>query len=83
MSDGEMDPRAISVHPTTDQEHNIARQKFQRNTIAEEDSSKNKVITFEFGIPGNHLIFSKPVLLSVDALDIPDDSWVDLLVLHA
>lgn len=41
------------------------------------------MITFEFGIPDNHLIFSKPVLLSVDAGDIPDGSWVDLLVYHA
>lgn len=41
------------------------------------------MISFEFGIPGNHLIFSKPVLLSVDAGDIPEGSWVDLLVHHA
>ncbi len=81
-SDGEMDPRAIKVHPATIVEEDSARRKFQENT---KNSSDNwmSVITFEFGIPGNHLIFSKPVLLSLDAGDIPDDSWVDLLVLHA
>ncbi|MDD2693762.1 MAG: hypothetical protein PHY14_02420 [Candidatus Gracilibacteria bacterium] len=40
-------------------------------------------ITFEFGIEGQHLIFSKPVAISVDTPNMTDGIVVDILVLHA
>ena len=42
-----------------------------------------EIITFEYGIPGEHLIFSKPVRLEVNTPSIPDWEQVDLLVRHA
>ncbi len=44
----------------------------------EVDESKN----FEFGIPGEHLIFSKPVKVTMDA-DFRDGTFLDILVKHA
>ncbi len=82
MSDSKMDPKSIHVSRATPLEEDSARHKFQENIGNHRDTGETQVITFEFGIPGNHLIFSKPVLLSIDAWNIPDGSWVDLLVLH-
>ena len=83
MTTGTMDPNLIAVRPASRDKQLFAEQKFSDDSLSESDSEKKQVITFEFGIPENHLIFSKPVYLSVDAGDIPDGSWVDLLVLHA
>ncbi len=41
------------------------------------------LLTFEFGTPGEHLVFSTPVALSVDTPDIADGEFVDLRVHHA
>ncbi len=83
MSNGTMDPNLIAVRSADRDKQLSAEQKFSSDSLSDADSGEKQVITFEFGIPNNHLIFSKPVYLSVDASDIPDGSWVDLLVLHA
>lgn len=83
MSNGTMDPNLIAVRPADRDKQLSAEEKFSNDSLSDADSGEKQVITFEFGIPNNHLIFSKPVYLSVDAGDIPDGSWVDLLVLHA
>ena len=67
MSDSKMDPKSIHVSRATPLEEDSARHKFQENIGNHRDTGETQVITFEFGIPGNHLIFSKPVLLSIDA----------------
>lgn len=41
------------------------------------------MISFEYGIPGEHLIFSKPVRLEINTPDIPNGKSVNLLVRHA
>lgn len=38
--------------------------------------------TFEFGIPGTHLIFSKPVAVTIDTPNMTDGVGVEILVLH-
>lgn len=41
------------------------------------------VDAFEFGIPGEHLIFSKPVKISIDTPYYTDGIVVDIATLHA
>jgi hypothetical protein len=38
---------------------------------------------FEFGLSGSHLIFSKPVMLEIDASHMSDGNVVDLMTMHA
>jgi hypothetical protein len=38
---------------------------------------------FEFGIPGTHLVFSRPVTLSIATPGYSDGIIVDLATLHA
>lgn len=80
ISNNSLDPSSLGVHPASAERQLLAQKKF--NTSKNTDT-RERLITFEFGIPDNHLIFSKPVLLSVDAGDIPEGSPVDLLVHHA
>lgn len=54
-----------------------AEQSFARDGLTPET-----LLTFEFGTPGEHLVFSTPVALSVDTPDIPDGEFVDLRVHH-
>lgn len=67
MSDGSVDPHSLAVHPTDKQTQDRALKRISKNKKTTVSGVGNKVISFEFGIPDNHLIFSKPVLLSVDA----------------
>lgn len=39
--------------------------------------------TFEFGIPGEHLVFSKPVKISIDTPSMTDGAEMEIAVLHA
>lgn len=51
----------------------LAEKKFiSSKRISRENLKKAHITTFEYGIPGTHLIFSEPVLLSVDASDMPE-----------
>lgn len=38
---------------------------------------------FEFGLSGTHLIFSRPVKLSIDMPNMSDGNSIDLLTFHA
>lgn len=76
MQYAEVSTENIAIHPASADALSLAKRK-----IAE--SNKTETITFEFGIPGTHLIFSKPVLLSIATPDISDGTIVDLIVHHA
>jgi hypothetical protein len=45
--------------------------------------SEAQVSGFEFGLSGSHLIFSKPVMLTIDASHMSDGNVVDLMTMHA
>lgn len=47
------------------------------------ESNQTDTIAFEFGIPGTHLIFSKPVLLSLDVPGVSEGTPIDIHVHHA
>lgn len=42
-----------------------------------------QVSGFEFGLSGMHLIFSKPVMLQIDAPNMSDGVVMDIMTLHA
>ena len=84
MSHDTLDPSALGVQSISTA-HQVGTHLTWSSSGAIFDLSRSgsQLIRFEFGIPENHLIFSKPVRLSVNTTDIPDGAFVDLRVQHA
>ena len=79
-----INPDEFTIRETTSIRHAQAKRKFYKERqLSLSQNTPANLLTFEFGISDTHLIFSEPVLLSVDTPTIPDGSMVDLLVLHA
>jgi uncharacterized delta-60 repeat protein len=79
-----INPEEFSIREASPMHNLQARRKiFSARQMTGTTTEPSHVMTFEFGISDEHLIFSEPVLLSADAKWIPDGALVDLYVLHA
>lgn len=82
-----IDPSTIGIFAATTIETTKANE-YHSKKIKKSKSKKGKNDTisssdvFEFGIPGTHLIFSAPVLITIDTPTMSDGNIVDLAVLH-
>ncbi len=63
--------------------HGIETDKARSHFRMKEWWSETEIITFEYGIPGEHIIFSKPVRLEINTPNIPHGRFVDILVRHS
>jgi hypothetical protein len=82
MSRDSLDPSAMRVQPISHDQQIGIDPIVSSGATFDLSRSGSQLIRFEFGIPGNHLIFSRPVRLSVATPDIPDGELVDLRVHH-
>ncbi len=73
----------LSIRKASPDKEAKAKKRFYRDHRQDENNPRVKVLTFDFGVEGTHLIFSKPVELSIAADAIPEGSTVSLYVLHA
>lgn len=51
--------------------------------VQKKNRSEAQVHGFEFGIPSSHLIFSKPVAITIETPNMSDGIQLNLLTLHA
>lgn len=56
--------------------------KKSKKSKEENNTEEFNAEVFEFGIPGKHLIFSSPVMLSINTPNHSDGFVVDIAVLH-
>ena len=54
-----------------------------KKTKGKATDDMSSAVVFDFGIPGTHLIFSKPVEISINVPGYSDGVTVDLAALHA
>ena len=87
-SNGEIiDASSIDITPIDTVKKAKAKREFEKNMknrfVQRKSRSQAQVDGFEFGIPSSHLIFSKPVAITIETPNTSDGIQFDLLTLHA
>ncbi len=66
----------------TEQARSVYQGKMNQIGSKRKGTTQAQVEGFEFGLSGTHLIFSKPVMISIDTPNMTDGILLDLLTLH-
>jgi hypothetical protein len=82
-----IDTREFGLSPMDSGKKLKAKAKYEKKMKNRGNKRKGlteaQVSGFEFGLSGTHLIFSKPVMLEIDASHMSDGVVVDLMTMHA
>ena len=82
---GEIDTRDVTHEVLKKaKEYQIKKNPKKKSKKSKEENNTEEfnAEVFEFGIPGKHLIFSSPVMLSINTPNYSDGFVVDIAVLH-
>lgn len=66
----------------TEKARSIYQGKIKQTGSKRKGTTQAQMEGFEFGLSGTHLLFSKPVMISIDTPNMTDGIVVDLLTLH-
>ena len=82
-----INPKDVNVYEAEtavqDKANTYHAKKQKKTSKKSKDSAPRSEMVFEFGIPGVHLTFSKPVKISLKTPNISDGVVMDIGVLHA